>query len=130
MRQYSNILRQGRRASSTWWRRNPSSTSYLYSRNGPNISQTKLLSHVGNWDRHFGTTAQYDRPISIIHDIDMLDEIPLEDTRNFCFIAHVDHGVSYMYNLYFLFLNYFGEVDVEQHPFYKWKEIKLGITCT
>jgi elongation factor 4 len=35
-----------------------------------------------------------DRPISILTHRDLLDKIPLEDVRTFCFIAHVDAGKS------------------------------------
>lgn len=42
-----------------------------------------------------GTDASPPRQsVSILTDQDILDTIPIEDVRYFCFIAHVDHGKS------------------------------------
>ncbi len=50
---------------------------------------------------HTSTTLRSDkcelkrpRPVSLVSDLELLASIPLEDCRNFCFIAHVDHGKS------------------------------------
>ena len=40
------------------------------------------------------TIAEKEKLVSILEDRDLLAQIPLEDVRNFCFIAHIAHGKS------------------------------------
>jgi len=51
------------------------------------------------------------RPISIDRDVHLLHEIPLEDVRNFCLVAHVDHGKS---SLASRILELTGNLGIEQ----------------
>jgi GTP-binding protein LepA len=44
--------------------------------------------------RFNGTDSSPRKSVSILTDRDILDTIPIEDVRYFCFIAHVDHGKS------------------------------------
>lgn len=41
--------------------------------------------------------------VSILENADLLEQIPLQDVRNWCFIAHIDHGKSVRHLLVLLF---------------------------
>lgn len=53
-------------------------------------------SHTTRSTRGISSSSREDdnRVVSILEDRDLITQIPLEDVRNFCFIAHIDAGKS------------------------------------
>jgi GTP-binding protein LepA len=70
--------------------RNLHNSSQIPNNRQPIWSQ-KLFSSSGSTAKSSRSTPRF---ISILEDLAILKEIPLQDVRNFCFIAHVDHGKS------------------------------------
>lgn len=55
-----------------------------------NASSTSTTNEYSS----INSTTTGPKLLSILDNPDLLDHIPLEDVRNFCFMAHVDHGKS------------------------------------
>ena len=75
----------------------PSSLSYNRSSSFTSLPfTTRTCSTTATSDENGNTDSQQQQQqlVSIVNNPEILNRIPLEDIRNFCFIAHVDHGKS------------------------------------